>query len=71
MQAFQENKAPQESRPTKPSTRLALLLGVLLIVVWATVLTVQGRYVDAEHGAGAPAESPNATVAIHDQQAQR
>jgi hypothetical protein len=61
MQSFDEGET-KETESTKLSTRLALLVGALAVLVVVTVLGLQGRYIDVEQAVHVTDTGPTAVA---------
>jgi hypothetical protein len=61
MQSFDESET-KETESTKLSTRLALLVGALAVLVVVTVLGLQGRYIDVEQAVQVTDTGPTAVA---------
>ena len=70
MQSF-EQRQTRDSESTKLSTKLALLVGALLVLILVTALSIPGGYVDAEQATQVSSETQANAAAIHDRQASR
>jgi len=64
MHSFDETEMQDKLESMKTSTKVALLVGFLLLLVGLTLLAVNGQYVDVEQAVASSPEKPDASFAI-------
>ena len=70
MPLYEELQRESTSKPAKSSTKLLVGAGVLLLLIWVYVFTLQGGYY-VEEGMGHAPSGENAAPSSHDTQASR
>ena len=67
------NAESQRESPSKPTRLLKLVVGtgVLLLLIYASVFTLQGGYAEVEEAVINPPTGEHVAPAIHDTQASR
>lgn len=71
MPLYEELQRESTSKPAKLSTKLLVGAGVLLLLIWVYVFTLQGGYAHVEEGTVHAPSGENAAPSSHDTQASR